>query len=210
MCKTKIEIKRYFLPFLGVFGLVVIEEIRNLYYFPIVFTFGFFVLFWNFPWLVYFTNLKPTYYEDLFINEKQVDDYYLSDKVKKKFDSIFLWTLIVMNSLLMGALSDYWLYKTDISLTDWQLLGVTGGILKLFQSVNTILGQIMISVIKFFVKKEQNKYKLKLKTFMQMYNSRNKDNRVREIELSRRDKRERKISIGGMSESKSMGDFVNF
>ena len=71
MCKGQnCDIKRYFLPLIGVFGLIAIDEVRNFYYFPIVFTFGFFILFWNFPNLVYYTNSQPIYYEDLFINKR--------------------------------------------------------------------------------------------------------------------------------------------
>ncbi len=64
--KKNVKIKRFFLPFLLVFGLVFIKDVRNFYYFPIIFTIGFFILFWNYPSLVYYTNSQPIYYEDLF------------------------------------------------------------------------------------------------------------------------------------------------
>lgn len=195
-CKCP-PLKRFFLPFLGVFALVIVEEIRNLYFFPLVFTFGFFILFWNFPQLVYFTNLKPIYYEDMFVHDDRERDYYLTTKMKRRFDMIFEWTLITMNSLLMGVLADYWLYKIhgDLELLgEIQILGITGGILKLFQTVNTTLGQIMISIMKKFIVHEQRKYKEKLKQIK----SANK-----EIELA-----ERKIE--DMRKTKSVESSLQF
>ena len=203
MCKkwnvhlTCPSLKRFFLPFLGIFALVIFDEIRNLYYFPLVFTFGFFVLFWNFPQLVYFTNLKPVYYEDLFVHDKQERDYYLTDKMKRKFDMIFEWTLIIMNALLMGVLADYWLYKIhgDLELLgEIQILGITGGILKLFQSVNTFLGQLMISIMQKFIRHEQIKYKEKLKKIKSSNG---------EIELAER-------KLANMRKTKSVEGFQKF
>lgn len=157
-CKKKYSIKRYFLPFLGVFALVVIDEIRNFFYFPVVFTFGFFILFWNFPNLVYYTNTQPIYYEDLFINKRQLPNYNVPENIKSKFQCIFDWTLIITSSITMGCLADYWLYKTNHIDSIFEILGITGGILKLFQLVNNLCGKIMIKIIRCSIKKEKKKY----------------------------------------------------
>ena len=150
--------KRLFLPFLRVFGLVAIEEVRNFYYFPIVFTFGFFILFWNFPFLVYYTNTQPIYYEDLFINKRKLPNYNVPEKIKANFQCIFNWTLIVTSSITIGCLADYWLYKTNNMVSIFEILGITGGILKLFQLVNNLCGKIMIKIIRCSIKKEKERY----------------------------------------------------
>ena len=158
-CKKekKYSIKRYFLPFVGVFFLGVLDEVRNFYYFPLIFTFSFFVLFWNFPFLVYYTNTQPTYYEDLFVKRKQ-PDYNVPYKVRDKFECIFSWTIIITSSLTMGLLADYWLYKTYHVASIFEILGITGGILKLFQFINNLIGKMLIKIIKFVLKNEVNKY----------------------------------------------------
>ena len=163
MCKKNgkgqnCDIKRYFLPLIGVFGLVAVDEIRNFYYFPIVFTFGFFILFWNFPNLVYYTNSQPIYYEDLFINKRKLPNHNVPEKIKVKFQCIFDWTLILTSSITMGCLADYWLYKTNSVSSIFEILGITGGILKLFQLVNNLIGKIMIKVIRCSIRKEKEKY----------------------------------------------------
>jgi len=156
--KSKCPVKRYFLPLVGVFALGIFDEVRNFYYFPLIFTFGFFILFWNFPYLVYYTNTQPTYYEDLFV-KKKTQIYNVPYQVKEKFELIFKWTIIITSSLTMGFLADYWLYKTTELISLFEILGVTGGILKLFQFINNIIGKILIKIIKYVLKSEVIKYR---------------------------------------------------
>ena len=49
--------------------LIWFEEFRHFVYLPIVAGVSF-IIFWNYPWLVYYTASKPLYYQDLFIDEK--------------------------------------------------------------------------------------------------------------------------------------------
>ena len=58
----------------------------------------------------------------------------------------------------MGCLADYWLYKTNSVSSIFEILGITGGILKLFQLVNNLIGKIMIKIIRCSIKKEKEKY----------------------------------------------------
>ena len=59
----------------------------------------------------------------------------------------------------MGFLADYWLYKTTELISLFEILGVTGGILKLFQFINNIIGKILIKIIKYVLKSEVIKYR---------------------------------------------------
>ena len=79
-CKD-IPIKRYFLPLIGVFALAALPEFRDFVYLPIVVIFGFLILFWNFPRMVYYTASKPLYYEDLFIDEKKLPNYEVDERI---------------------------------------------------------------------------------------------------------------------------------
>ena len=83
-CKD-IPIKRYFLPLIGVFALSALPELQNFVYLPLIITFGFLILFWNFPWIVYYTASKPLYYQDLFIDEKKLPNYDVDESIKYKF-----------------------------------------------------------------------------------------------------------------------------
>lgn len=159
MCKN-IKIKRYFLPLTGLLGLVWIEEVRNYTYFPLVVGFVSFIFYWNFPYFVYRTISKPLYLEDLFIDEKKLPSYDVDIKIKKRFKTILKWTLILTNTLLMSALSDYYLYKTkEFKNNVFQILGITGGLIKLFEMTNNIICKYILKIMRYFIKKENEKIK---------------------------------------------------
>jgi hypothetical protein len=158
-CKN-IQLKRWFLPTLCVLGIVAFEDVRNYMYLPIIFTYAGFVFFWNFPSLAYFSNSKPLYYEDLFIDTRKLPNYEVSRNIKKKFNKILQWVLIVTTSLCVGALSDFWLYKANNVTSIVEFIGITGGILKIFQIVNNTLSGGLIYIIRHYVIVESKKKRL--------------------------------------------------
>lgn len=159
-CCCKIRIKRYFLPFVFTPVLAIRSEVFNFYYFPILLGVSAFVLFWNFPWLVYYTASRPLYYEDLFIDEKKLPNYEVNPNLKNKFQVILIWVLIITNSLLVSALGEYWLYKTlSNSYTTIELFGVTGGIIKIFQIINNTISRIMLKILRKIIRNENLKIK---------------------------------------------------
>jgi len=157
-CKD-IPIKRYFLPLIGVFALAALPELRNFVYLPLIITFGFLILFWNFPWIVYYTASKPLYYQDLFIDEKKLPNYDVDDSIKYKFKMILETVLIISNALLTGALADYYLYKTTGNEGYIEIIGVTGGIIKIFQMINNTISRFMLKILKRCVRKENRDLK---------------------------------------------------
>jgi hypothetical protein len=152
-CKD-IPIKRYFLPLIGVFALSALPELQNFVYLPLIITFGFLILFWNFPWIVYYTASKPLYYQDLFIDEKKLPNYDVDESIKYKFKMILESVLIISNALLTGALADYYLYKTTGAEGYIEILGVTGGIIKIFQMINNSISRFMLKILKRCIRKE--------------------------------------------------------
>jgi hypothetical protein len=158
-CCKRIPIKRYFLPLFGVISLIIFEDFRDFIYLPIILSGAFFILFWNFPILVYVTASKPLYYEDLFIDEKRLPNYDVDPLIRDKFQNILVWVLIVSNSILVGVLSDYWLYKTLNIESYLEVIGVTGGIIKIFQVVNNSICRLMIKILKKCIKTENKKFR---------------------------------------------------
>ncbi len=157
-CKKKIKLKRVFMPlFFGIFT-VFFDETRHFVYFPLIVSACFFILFWNFPKIVYYTASKPLYYQDIFIDEKKLPNYNVNKKIKNKFECIFVWVLIVTNTLLVGGLSEYWLYKSFSNESYLQILGTTGGIIKIFQIVNNTICRIMLKILKGYVRSENKKF----------------------------------------------------
>ena len=142
------------------FGIITVffDNVRTIIYFPIIVSACFFILFWNFPKIVYYTASKPLYYQDIFIDEKKLPNYDVNKKVKKKFECIFVWVLIITNTLLVGGLSEYWLYKSVIQETTIEIIGISGGIIKIFQIVNNTICRIMLKVLKSYVKTENKRF----------------------------------------------------
>ena len=154
MCKNKLKISRYFLPLLFLPALFLINSIRNNIYIPIIIFVSSFVFFWNFQYFVYYTASKPLYYEDLFIDEKKLPNYNVDKKIKEKFELILKWVLITSNALLVSALSEFWLYKVQVLNSYIEIIGITGGIVKIFQIVNNTITRIMLKVLRKFIKIE--------------------------------------------------------
>lgn len=157
-CKQKIKLKRFFFPLS--FGIITIffDNVRTYIYFPIIVSVCFFILFWNFPRIVYYTASKPLYYQDIFIDEKRLPNYNVNKKIKRKFECIFVWVLIVTNTLLVGGLSEYWLFKSLSQESTMEILGISGGIIKIFQIVNNTVCRIMLKILKSYVKTENKKF----------------------------------------------------
>ena len=157
-CCKKIPIKRYFLPLMAILVLLWFEEFRDFFYLPLLVGAAFFIIFWNFPWLVYYTASKPLYYQDLFIDEKKLPNYSVSKGIKRKFQTILDWVLIISNTLLVSALADYWLYRINIK-GYIEIIGVTGGIIKIFQIVNNTISRIMLKILRGYIKDENIRYR---------------------------------------------------
>ena len=160
-----IQPKRFFLPFISIFALLIIPQARDYIYIPFIFFFGCIIIFWNFPYIIFSANSKPIYYEDLFIDKTKTINYMIPEQIKIKFQNIFLWSLIITNSLLVAALSDYWFYKSNEFQFDnfLQSIGITGGVIKIFSIVNYYIGQILIEILNKFIDKENIKHRLKIK-----------------------------------------------
>ena len=147
--KRNLLIKRMMLPFFpgGIIVLFIFKDIRRSFYlFPMIVFGCSLILFMNFPILVVHSSLKPTYFgKDLFIDSGRLPYLDLTLKEKKQFLINIKWLLILLYSALSAALSDYWLFKTQNSTSYFEILGVTGGILKIFQMVASIGGGFFLS-----------------------------------------------------------------
>ena len=177
----KIKIKRIFLPLF--FGILFIffEEARNVIYLPLIVSSCFFIFFWNFPKFVYYTSSKPLYYQDIFIDEKKLPNYNVSLKIKKKFECIFIWVLIILNTILVGGLSEIWLYKYNKKNFEniVELIGTTGGLIKIFQIINNIICRIMLKILKSYIRRENIKFKkLQNKKILEIVNLKKKESKI--------------------------------
>ena len=148
------EVRRLCIPLISLTCLLGIPALYNFVYLPLVIFMVTFILFWNVPSMVTFTNTKPLYYEDLFIDTSKIHLLDVSPQKKEYFENLFHWLLIVSNSMFMAALSDYWLYKTFQEESFMEIVGVTGGILKIFQLINHLTGSVLLHFTRRLIQKE--------------------------------------------------------
>lgn len=156
ICSYSIPVKRFFLPLIGSMGLVKFSVFQTYMYLPCLVFITFFVIFWNFPCIITFMNSKPLYYEDLFIAGSTEPVQTIHPTVRRKFECVFEWSLIFTNSLFTAALSEYWLYQAGSANSYVEILGVTGGILKIFQAINHVNGGVILNITKSLINKEIN------------------------------------------------------
>ena len=82
----------------------------------------------------------------MFIADWNVHLLDINDSVRKKFETRFQCILIFSNSIFCAALADYWLYEIlDKRYSYVALLGITGGIVKIFQFINHCSGSILLA-----------------------------------------------------------------
>lgn len=154
VCSYDIPVKRLFLPLVGCMGLVNFSIFQTYMYLPCLVFITSFVIFWNFPCIITFMNSKPLYYEDLFVAGSTEPVQTIHPTVRRKFECAFEWSLIFTNSLFTAALSEYWLYQAGSANSYVEILGVTGGILKIFQAINHVNGGVILKITKILIDKE--------------------------------------------------------
>ena len=148
---NKNKFKRISLPFL--FGLWILLLPKYKIVHPsFVISFMSFILFLNFPIIVTFSNTKPLYYEDLFLNTSLLPRLEITEQSKETFKKIFTFVLVFTNSILTGLLYDYWIIKTKNTSSIVEIIGISGGILKIFQVINHSIGIVTLKIIKYTIK----------------------------------------------------------
>ena len=126
------------------------KEVRNYAFIPLLFFFNALIIFGNFPFLILISNKRPMFVDDLFIKDRNEIEFNLTDIEKEKFEKRFSYMLILSNSLFVAALADYFYYEI-IHIRDESyvgMLGITGGIIKMFQIVNHGSGVILLLYIR--------------------------------------------------------------
>ena len=90
--------------------------------------------------------------------------------------------------MLVGSLSEYWFYKLNKDqIYSWiEIIGVTGGIIKIFQIANNTIVKVMLKILRHYVKQESTQYKLNqidtIKDIIQLkIRSPNRENKITEL-----------------------------
>ena len=151
----KIKRERFFLPLIALIFLVFDEKIL---YNPAAFMTIIFIcciiLFVNFPILVTWTNSKPLYYDDLYLDSKKLPSLSLAFDMKKSYKKLYKIVLTLYNSVMISIISNYWVIKTRGTSSLYEIFGITGGILQIFHVLNLFTGTVLLYCIKHMINNE--------------------------------------------------------
>ncbi len=147
--------ERYLLPLIFT-SLLLFDQ--NILYNPIAFMLIIFfcciILFINFPILVTWTNSKPLYYDDLYLDSQKLPSLSLSDSKKKSYKKLYKLSLTIIDSIMISVISNYWVVKTKGSSSFYEVFGITGGILQIFHVLNLFIGTVLLYSIKHMINNE--------------------------------------------------------
>ena len=149
----KIQYRRYFIPFLALNYYMSIKKNYNNYYFLAISTFlNSLIILGNFTFIVTWTNAKPLYYEDIYIDSKKLPLIELDDKRKQFYRKYYTRILVFSNSLLISALICYWKSKVGSISSYIEIIGVTGGLIEIAACFNNLTGKLAIFFIRKIIK----------------------------------------------------------
>ena len=147
--------RRYLLPFLGIIFLFFDNDILyNTYSFTTIIFTCCMILFINFPILVTWSNTKPLYYDDLYLDSEKLPSLTLPEYKKKSYKKLYKIVLTIYDSIMISFIGNYWLIKTKDAVSFYEIVGITGGILQIFHILNLFTGTIILYIIKHIITKD--------------------------------------------------------
>ena len=102
----------------------------------------------NFTQIVIWTNAKPVYLEDLYVDSTKLPLLPLDSKRKKIHKKIYTRILVFSNSSLMSVLICYWKLKLNNNTSFLEILALTGGLIEIAACFNVLTGRITLYIIK--------------------------------------------------------------
>ena len=150
----------------------VFQNAHDIIYEPLMCGICAMIIFINFPAVVIFLHSRPIYYDDLIIKNYEGEGYIYDDNFRKKYQVIFQWFATITSSFMIGLTVELWFYRSKMfpqssgtgakAVSSFVVMGVIGGMLKLYYGATMILGRIILFALKYFKQKEQERMRLEV------------------------------------------------
>ncbi len=146
---------------------IIFDKDHEMIYIPLSISVSSLIVFILFPQLVLGLHARPIYYEDLIIKDFSNDDVEVYDKnFRKKYQLIFRYLVTITSTIMIFIASEVWFLKTEFTMgnnnnssnpssgaslisPDYAIaFGIIGGILKIYFSLSTLIGKILLMVLK--------------------------------------------------------------
>ena len=127
------------------------------------------ILFLNFPSFVIMLHSRPIYFDDLIIKNYEGDSCIYDESFRKKYQKIFVVIASSTSAIMVGVTVELWFFRDDTfngngdnsagdqTVNSFVVLGIIGGLLRIYYGATMILGRVLLSVLKKLKKKEQEK-----------------------------------------------------
>ena len=159
LCKLRYAVThpiRLLLPLAIVLNIIPIfvEDIYQSYFlFPIFYFFGSYFILLNFPCIVESLHKSPKYFEDLIVQNDNLDD--------NTFQRIYTIVMNLLLAIVFAALADYVIIQGVEDKSFVELSALIGGNVFLFMKIQNQTGKILVSI--FYTCRENKKIREQLK-----------------------------------------------
>jgi len=119
---------------------VFFSELYDIKWFPIIYFFGAYFIFLNFPCIVEILHGAPTYYQDLMIVEKNISN--------KTFQKVYTVVMSFLFAVIVSLLAEYILIQgiEDKSYSD--IIAIVGSNILVFMKIQSGVGKVLLTVFK--------------------------------------------------------------
>ena len=128
------------------------------------------IIFLNFPSIVILLHSRPIYFDDLIIKNYEGDGHIYDETFRKKYQKLFVVIASCTSAIMVGVTVELWFFRDDTfnnnnddnsagdqTVNSFVVLGIIGGLLRIYYGATMILGRGLLSLLKKLKKKEQER-----------------------------------------------------
>lgn len=149
----------------------VFENVNGIFYVPISCGVSALIIFLNCPFIVILIHSRPIYFDDLIIKNYDGEGHIYDDDFRKKYQNIFKWIAALSSSIMIGFTVELWFFRDrmfgadhgnagDQTVNSFVVLGVIGGLLRIYYGATMLLGRILLMVLKRLKRREQERLRV--------------------------------------------------
>jgi len=149
----------------------VFEDQKGIFYVPFTCGVSALIVFLNFPSIVIMLHSRPIYYDDLIMKNYEGEGYIYNEDFRKKYQKIFKWIVSVSSSIMVSFTVELWFFRDsmfnnqgqdspstgDRAVNSFVVLGIIGGLFRIYYGAAMLLGRLLLSVLKQLKKREQER-----------------------------------------------------
>jgi hypothetical protein len=148
----------------------VYQNQKGMFYVPVTCGISALIIFLNFPSIVIFLHSRPIYYDDLIMKNYEGEGYIYNEEFRKKYQKIFQWIISASSSIMVSFTVELWFFRdsmfnnqntnqstSDKAVNAFVVLGVIGGLLRMYYGAAMMLGKLLLTILKGLKKREQER-----------------------------------------------------